>query len=106
MNVPREAPAEQQGKVDTTTRHTLARVAFRVGGATIFILWPYLAGTRPLATVLALLSTFVAVASIFCGLVALLLMLLKEPIGRGGPNHWDEALIYVALTRLVHLAYG
>jgi hypothetical protein len=57
-------------------------------------------GSRPLATALGLLATFGAAASIFSAFVA---VTLREPFARGGLNHWDEALTYVALSRIVHL---
>lgn len=101
MSGPRETSAAPRERIDPVSRRTLTRAAFRLGGIMLLIMWPYVSGSRPLATALDLLSTFGAAAGIFCAFVALS---LGEKVGQGGLNHWDEALIYVALTRLVHFA--
>lgn len=67
------------------------------------IFWPWMAGLRQLAAGVELLMAFSAAASIFCMFVAIA---LREPFAAGGLNHWDEALTYVALARLLHLIHG
>ena len=100
MSGPGETSAATQSRIDFGSKRTLQRTAFRLCGISLLILWPWMVGSRPLATALGLLATFGAAASIFCAFVA---VALREPFARGGLSHWDEALAYVALTRIVHL---
>ena len=92
-----------EGVIDPQSRRTLARTAFRLFGGSLFILWPWLTGARPLATALEWLAAFTGAASIFCALVA---MLLGQSFARGALNHWDEALAYTAVSRVAHLAHS
>ena len=100
MTEPLQAAAVSHGRMDPGSRRTLARFVFRLCCLTFFIVLPYFAGLRSFSVMLELLSTFTSVGSIFCTVLALL---CGEFLGRGSLNHWDEALAYMALTRLVHV---
>lgn len=90
-----------QSRLDLHSKQTLGRLIIRLCGLILFIVLPYFAGLRSFSVMLQLLSTFMSIGSIFCAMMALL---CREHVGRGSLNHWDEALAYMALTRLVHFA--
>lgn len=92
-----------QAWLDAGSRQTLLRAGMRSFGIAAVIFWPWLAGLRPLETALDTMMVFGAAASLFCGMVAIL---LRERFGRGSLNHWDEALFYTAIARLAHLAHA
>lgn len=94
-------PVAAPGGLDPASRRTLVRVGYRLGTVSFLVLWPYLFGSRLLATALDLLSAFGALAGLFCMVVALL---LREKPGRGALGHWDEALVYFAVNQLAQLA--
>ncbi len=87
-------------RLDDVSRRSLTRIGLRLGGVMLLAIAAMSSGTRPLELTLNLLTGFGAAGSLVCLTFALA---LREPAGRGGINHWDEALLYAAVSRLAHL---
>lgn len=66
-----------------------------------FILSPYLTHKQPLQETLAILALTFAFGGLLCMVFA---MLRREPFAKGSLNGWDEALVFVAISRLAHAA--
>ncbi len=73
----------------------------RLGALAVLALGLCLTSARSLRDALAVLSFACAIG----GLVSMqFAKLRREPFGRGSLNGWDEALAFVAASRLAHLA--
>ncbi len=75
----------------------LWRIAILAG----FILSPCLIHKQPLQETLALFALTFAFVGLLCMVFA---MLRREPFAKGSLNGWDEALVFVAISRLAHAA--
>ena len=93
-------PAES---IDPVSRHRAVWFAFRVGCLVVLAFGPCLAGARTLQGAAAILT----VACGLCGFVSMMFARMRnEPLWCGSLNGWDEALAFVAVSRLAHLAMG
>jgi hypothetical protein len=102
-HIPGGAAPVPAWRLDQRSRQAVAGFLLRLCGVSITGLWPYLAGAQPLYDDVGTLSALCAIA----GTVGLAwAMLGRETFGRGSLNRWDEALAFVALSRLWHLVHG
>jgi Flp pilus assembly protein TadB len=89
--------------LDQRSRRAVAEFLIRLCSLFVVALWLCLAGAWPLhvaAAMLALAYAFSAVLSMARA------MARRDALGRGSLNRWDEALTFVALATLAHLAHG
>ena len=74
--------------------------AMRLAGLLLIAMLPALMGRRPMTASLGYLATYCALGAILnLGRAAG----RKQTVGAGPLNHWDEALAFVALSRLVRV---
>lgn len=89
------------GLIDPASRQRAIWFLVRFLGVAALAFAPCLAGGRTLRDAAALL----ALACSLGGMVSMVFAKLsREPLGRGSLNGWDEALAFVAASRLAHFA--
>lgn len=92
----RSAPAIDAVSLDRTVWFVV-----RLGGLAALAFAPCLTGARPVQEAAALLS-------LACGMGGFVSMafaqLRGEPLWQGSLNGWDEALAFIAASRLAHFA--
>ncbi len=87
--------------IDPASRHKIVWFLARFLGFAAFALAPCVVSGRTLREAAMLL----ALACSLGGLVSMVFAsLCREPFGRGSLNGWDEALAFVAASRLAHFA--
>ncbi len=101
MSDPRHPAITSVGTLDPLSRHRIVWFVIRLSGLAALAFGPCLAGARPAQNATALLSLACSIG----GIVSMVFAKLgREPLGRGSLNGWDEALAFVAMSRLAHYA--
>ena len=89
------------GSLDPTSKRRAGLFLWRIAVLAGFVMSPYFAHKQPLQESLRLLALTFA----FGGLLSVLFATVRrEPFAKGSINGWDEALVFVALSRLAHAA--
>jgi len=89
------------GFIDPVSRHRAAWFVIRLLMLAALTLGPCFTMGRPFQDAAGLLSLACSVG----GIVSMIFARLSgEPLGQGSLNGWDEALAFVATSRLAHLA--
>ena len=96
---PADRPAARA--IDAASRDRAVWFVARLGGLAALTFGPCLAGAQPVQEAAALLS-------LACGMGAFVSVafarLRGEPPWQGSLNGWDEALAFIAASRLAHFA--
>lgn len=101
MSDPSQPAIRLMGSLDPVSRQRAAWFVIRLLLLAALALGPCFTRGRPLQEAAGLLSLACAIG----GLVSMIFAKLSgEPFGQGSLNGWDEALAYVAVSRLAHLA--
>ena len=105
MREPWKAPEQAPGHLDPLSRRTARKFCLQTSFLILFVVWPYAAGIWSLPQAVTALGFSFQLVSILSAGKALL---RQEHLGRGGLNHWDEALAFMAAFRFIHFvtAYG
>lgn len=89
--------------IDAVSRDRAAWFVARLGGLAVLTFAPCLTGGQPVQEAAMLMSLACGVG----GFVSLAFARLRgEPPWQGSLNGWDEALAFVAASRLAHFAAG
>ena len=101
MSDPSQPAIKPAGSIDPVSRHRAAWFVIRLLMLAALTLGPCFTIARPFQDAAGLLSLACAIG----GLVSMTFAKLSgEPFGQGSLNGWDEALAFVAVSRLAHLA--
>ncbi len=91
------------GSIDPVSRHRAIQFGFRLCCLLVLVFGPCLVGRQTFQGADAMLA-------MACGLGGLVSMVFarvrREPLWQGSLNGWDEALAFVAVSRLAHFAMG
>lgn len=85
--------------LDPVSRRRAGRFVLHLLVLTVLIIMPYLSQEQSLREGMGVLS----LAFGFGGMVSVLFAAIRgEPFAKGSLNGWDEALVFVAASRIVH----
>ena len=87
--------------LDPGSRRIAGWFLVRVYGLGAFALLPCLTGTQSLQDAAGLMSFVCACGAVVSTMFARIRL---EPFARGSLNGWDEALAFIAVSRLAHMA--
>lgn len=103
MTDTRQPAAQPSPAVDAVSRHRATWFVIRLGGLAALAFGPCLTGGHSVQEAAAMLSFACSLG----GFVSMAFARLRgEPPWQGSLNGWDEALAFVAASRLAHLAAG
>jgi len=89
------------GSIDPVSRHRAAWFVIRLLTLAALTLGPCFTMARPFQDAAGLLSLACSIG----GIVSMIFAKLSgDPVGQGSLNGWDEALAFVAASRLAHFA--
>ncbi len=101
MSGSRRTGAHAAGSLDPVSRRRAAWFALRCLALAAWAFGPWLAGGRSFQGCAALLDFACGIG----GFVSMLFARMRgEPLCQGSLNGWDEALAFIAVSRLAHLA--
>lgn len=101
MSGSRKTRTHAAGSLDPASRQRAAWFAWRCLALAAWAFGPWLAGGRSFQDCAALLDFACGIG----GMVSMLFARVRgEPLCLGSLNGWDEALAFVAVSRLAHLA--
>ncbi len=99
----RRSSPEPARHLDPRSRRAIIEFLARLLGLSVIALGPFLFNSRPLHNTTGMLSLACALGAMFSTIRA---VSRGDVIGRGSLNKWDEALAFVAVSRLAHLVHG
>lgn len=103
MSDRRQPAIPSSGSIDPISRHRAIRFASRLCCLLALVFGPSLAGRQTFQGAAAVLAMACGVG----GFVSMIFARLRsEPLWQGSLNGWDEALAFVAVSRLAHFAMG
>lgn len=102
MSDPRRALTDDlPGSLDPASKQRAGRFLLQLLLLTSLVSWPCLAHKQSLQGFTASLASIFALGAMFS---ALFTSLRREPFAKGSLNGWDEALVFIALSRLADAA--
>lgn len=101
MSTPRQGFVGSLAALDPISKGIAARFGLRLSCFVALAVVPIVSRTGSFAGVAALLAVTFSFGAFFSGTVALL---RRQPLGHGCLNDWDEAVAFIAMSQLAHLA--